>query len=115
MKLTFILIIALLLYGCFDIFGAKKNFILVYKLSPNVKIEISAIGYGATTKDFTELRKVTANKKYLIKRIEGSYLGYKANILKINDTTFKLTFTDTNVFKGMNKVFTFNPNLIVRE
>jgi hypothetical protein len=115
MKVPCILLLSLVLSGCFNMFDPKKDLIASYKLNSTTEIEISSKGYGATTKDFTEIWKVTSNANELIKRIDGSYSGYKARIIKVNDTLFKVTFTDTSVFKGMSKSFPFNLNERVKE
>jgi len=115
MKSPWILLCTVFLSGCFNLFNEKKDLIATYKLNASTSIEISSKGYGATTKDFTEIRKVTPNKDELIKRIDGSYSNYKAKIVRVDDTLFKVIFTDTSVFKGMSRAFPFNVNERVKK
>jgi hypothetical protein len=107
MKLTIRLNLFLfLITGCFQ---GKKHTILVYKLSSTTDIEVYSMGYGATTKDFTDIKKTESGKSIIVKRISDSYgEGFKAELSRINDTLFKLTFIDTSIFKGMKKSYEFS-------
>jgi hypothetical protein len=92
---------------CFE--GAKHP-IIVYKVNPTIDIEVYSMGYGATTKDYTDIRKKGPGGSILVKRIDGSYAGAKTEISRINDTLFKITFTDTSIFKGTKRSYDFNLN-----
>ena len=80
---------------------------LVYKLNPKTDLEIYSTGYGATSKDFTEIWMEGTSQNHMVKRIEGSYVGYKTEIFRVNDTLFGITFTDTSGFKGGGRSFDF--------
>ena len=112
MKSLFLFLLILVLIvsfnSCFE-FKEKTRPILTYKLNPSTSIEVCSVGYGATTKDITEIRKLESSKSTVIKRIDGSYSEYFiARITRLNDTLFKITFTDTANFKGLNKSYLFN-------
>lgn len=94
--------------GCFNMFNRKEDWLLVYKLNPKSNLEVYAVGFGATTKGHTEIKKTLGSGSDVIKIIDDDYYGYKTNIFKINDTLLKITFIDTSVFRGMSKSFEFN-------
>jgi uncharacterized protein (UPF0264 family) len=91
-------------------FDKKEDKLLTYRIDAETNIEVYSSGYGATSKDFTEIKKTTSSGSALIKRIDGSYSGYQVKIDHVNDTIFKITFIDTAIFKGMKKTFVFNIN-----
>jgi len=110
MKAILFLLMATLLCSCFEMFNEKKDLILTCKLDAKSTFEVYSIGYGATTKGHTEVRKTFNSGSDIVKRIDGDYNGYKAEIFRVNDTLFRIKFTDTSVFKGMSKSFIFSIN-----
>jgi hypothetical protein len=66
---TFLLTL-ILLASCF---GGVKHSILNYKLNQTTDIEVYSMGYGATTKDYTDIKKIGPDENVIIKRIDGSY------------------------------------------
>ena len=109
MKIILFILTTVLFYSCFG-FDEQKKFIAKYKIDSSTNIEVYTIGYGATTKDFTEIHEIDLSKDELLKKIEGDYSDYKIKISQVKDDLFKITFTDTAIFKGMSRSYTFNIN-----
>lgn len=108
-KMGKIFLLTTLLTGCFE-FDEHRTLLLACPLNAKTTLEVYATGYGATSKDFTEIWMEGTSQNHMVKRIEGSYGGYKTEIFRTNDTLFSIAFTDTSGFKGMRKVFDFNIN-----
>lgn len=112
-KMGKIFLLTTLLTGCFE-FDENKTLLLTYPLNAKTTLEIYSTGYGATSQDFTEIWMEGISQNHMVKRIEGSYAGYKAKIFRVNDTSFSIAFTDTSGFKATSKSFVFNINDRVR-
>ncbi|MEI9811084.1 MAG: hypothetical protein WDO16_26140 [Bacteroidota bacterium] len=107
MRINKILLLVMVLVGC-NQFEKTETLISEYKLDNNGNIRAYSIGTGATTKDRIEIRLQSSKKEEVVKKIEGFGTGYKTDIIKINDTSFIIRFTDTLDFKGKTKDFNFN-------
>lgn len=89
-------------------FDTKTNLIFSYRLTDTSKVCVYTEESGATTKDFTDIIEIQPHKDTLLKRIDGSYSGYKIEINHLNHDSYRIVFTDDSVFKGMKKSFFFN-------
>jgi len=104
-------VITLLLASCnFNLFEKGDNLLASCKLSDGKIIEVHSIGYGATTKDMTiiGIKEAPGGELDTLKKIESNFEIYKTDIVRINDTTFQVKFTDTIYHKGTPKYASFN-------
>lgn len=102
-----------LITGCTLLFEKKETLLAEYRLQNGQTIRAYLIGTGATTKDRVQLRRTDFNQEIILKEVQGYANNDKTEIIKINDTLFKIRFTDTLYFKGSIKeeVFTLNERI----
>ena len=104
------LLILSILFLSSCLFSEQKDLIFQYKLNEDTSFLVYSVGYGATTRDHTEIIQVRGSNKSYIKRVDYGYHDFKPEITRINDTLFKITFTDTGAFKGRSISYNFNVN-----
>ncbi|MBS1529923.1 MAG: hypothetical protein JSU01_06425 [Bacteroidetes bacterium] len=104
------MLLTIFISGCSPMFKEERKLRYSYELSNDTSLQVYAVGHGATTTGYIEVREKTRFHEYLIKVIDGYTESGEFKIRRLDDTLFTLTYSDTAVFKRLSTSYQFNIN-----